>query len=439
MAGWDVAYHAMFRRCDVTVAGDLDEALAFSAALLTNPPARGRRVAIVTISGGAGALAADVITGAGLEVPELSADTQAGIRAFIPSYGSTRNPVDLTAGGAQGGGLLRTLDLLSRDDAVDQIAIAVTLSNAVRVSLDLSGLAQLLEARRKPLLFHSYTLPSPLGQNALVGVGAPIYPSMETLAAAARILVREEPASLREAGDLPAEASALLAQADGPLAEYRAKALLAATGLAVPPGRLARNEHELDGIAARLGFPLAVKIQSVDIPHKTEAGGVRLGVCDTEALRKAFHDVLAAARTHAPEARIDGVLVERMTGRGVEMIIGVMRDPTFGPVVMVGAGGSMTELFHDTASRLAPVSGAEALAMLRELRSAPLLEGFRGTPKADVTALARLISQVSRLAAGGRDRIAEFELNPVIVHPAGEGCSIADALLVLASCERKTP
>jgi acetate---CoA ligase (ADP-forming) len=437
MAGWDVAYDAMFRRCGVTVARDLDEALAFSAALMTNPPARGPRVAVVTISGGAGALAADVITAAGLEVPELSAETQAKIRAFIPSYGATRNPVDLTAGGAQGGGLLRTLEVLSRDDGVDQIAVAVTLSNTTRVSLDLSGLSQFIEERRKPLLFYSYTLPSPLGQNALVEAGTPIYASMETLAAAARVLVREEPASLREAADLPTEVGALLAQADGPLAEYRAKALLAAAGLAVPPSRLVRNEDELDGIAARLGFPLAVKVHSVDIPHKTEAGGVRLGISDTEALRQAFHDVLAAAKTYAPQARIDGVLVERMAGPGVEMIVGSMHDPTFGPVVMVGAGGIMTELFHDTAYRLAPVGDAEALAMLRELRGAPLLEGFRGAPKADITALACLISQVSQLAAAGRDRIAVFELNPVIVHRSGEGCSIADALLVLAPDERE--
>ncbi len=440
MAGWDVAYDAMFRRCGVTVARDVDEALAFSAALLTNPPARGPRVAVVTLSGGAGALAADVITAAGLEMPELSAETQAKIRAFIPTYGATRNPVDLTAGGAQGGGLMRAVEILSRDDGVDQIAVVVTLSNTARVSPDLSGLSQFIEERRKPLLFYSYTLPSPLGQNALVAAGTPVYASMERLAAAARVLVRQEPAEqpapLREAADLPAEAGALLAQADGPLAEYRAKALLAAAGLAVPPSRLVRNEDELDGIAARLGFPLAVKVQSVDIPHKTEAGGVRLGISDTEALRQAFHDVLAAARTHAPQARIDGVLIERMAGRGVEMIVGAMRDATFGPVVMVGAGGIRAELFRDTAYRLAPVGEAEALAMLRELRGAPLLEGFRGAPKADVTALARLISQVSRLVAAGRDRIAEFELNPVIVHQAGEGCSIADALLVLAPDER---
>lgn len=431
MAGWDTAYDAMFRSCGITVARDPDEALGFAAALLTNPPARGRRLAILTISGGAGALLADIVTAAGLEVPELSGETQAAIRAFIPSYGATRNPVDLTAGGVLGGGLLRTIELLSADDGVDQIAIAVTLSNTSRVSFDLSGLSRLVEARRKPLLIHSYTLPSGFGQDAVVSAGTVVYASMETLAAAARILVRETPPPPTGAAGLPAEAGAILAAADGTVPEHRAKALLAAAGVAVPPGELARSEADLDGIAARLGFPLAVKIQSVDVPHKTEAGGVRLRITDTAALHQAHAEVLAAARRHAPQARIDGVLVERMAGAGVEMIVGITRDPGFGPVVMVGAGGIMTELFQDTAFRLAPVSEAEALSMVRELRSAPLLAGFRGAPKADVAALARLISQVSRLAVAGRDTISEFELNPVIVHAAGEGCSVADALLVL--------
>jgi len=433
MAGWDTAYDALFQRLGIAVARDPDEALALSAALLTNPPARGRRVAIVTISGGAGALAADVVTAAGLQVPELAAATQAAIRAFIPSYGATRNPVDLTAGGFVGGGLLRTLEILTRDDGVDQIAVAVTLSNTARVSFDISGLSKIIAERRKPVLFYSYTLPSPFGQDALVAAGTPVFASLETLAAAARVLARPapppDPAAL-PAAELPAAALAVVAATDGPLAEHAAKAFLAAAGLEVPAGALAGREQDLDGIAARLGFPVAVKVQSSDLPHKTEAGGVRLGVTGVPALRAAFRDVLAAARAHAPQARIDGVLIERMAGPGVEMIVGVTRDDAFGPVVMVGAGGVMTELFHDTACRLAPVDEAEALSMLRELRSAALLEGFRGAPKADVTALARLVAQVSRLAAAARDRIAEFELNPVIVHRAGDGCTIADALVV---------
>jgi succinyl-CoA synthetase beta subunit len=175
-----------------------------------------------------------------------------------------------------------------------------------------------------------------------------------------------------------------------------------------------------------------VKIQSAAIAHKTEAGGVRLGIADAAGLQAAFDAVIANAAHHAPGAPIEGVLLEAMAPKGIEMIVGILRDPDFGPVVTVGAGGVTTELFRDIAYRLAPLDEAGATAMIRSLRSAPLLEGFRGMPPADLPALARLVSLLSRLAVAARAQIAELELNPVIVHPAGQGCTIADALLVRA-------
>ena len=435
MAGWDVGYDAMFRRHGIIVATELDEALGITAALASNPPARGRRVAVVTVSGGAGAWSADALSAAGLDVPELGAATQAAIRGFIPSYGSTRNPVDLTAAGVHGGGLLRAVDLLSHDPGVDQIAVITSLSNPARVSIYGPELAALLAQRLKPVLFYSYTLPSPLGRRILAEAGAVIMPSMAVLATACRALVERD----RHPAPAPAESDALpeavrtaLSSHAGPIAEHAAKALLAACGASVPPARLVTQAAELDGAAAALGFPLAAKVQSPAIAHKTEAGGVRLGITDLPALGAAYAEILANAARHAPAAKIDGVLLERMAPPGTEIIIGVVRDPDFGPVVMVGAGGVATELFQDAVYRLAPVDEAEATAMLRELRSARLLDGFRGAPAADVPALARLVALVSHLAHAGRATVAELELNPVIAHPAGQGCTIADALLVLS-------
>ena len=435
MAGWDVGYDAMFRRHGIFVATELDEALGIAAALASNPPARGKRVAVVTVSGGAGAWSADALVAAGLDVPELGAGTQAAIRAFIPSYGSARNPVDLTAAGVHGGGLLRAVDLLGHDPEVDQIAVITSLSNPARVSIYGPELAALLTQRLKPVLFYSYTLPSPLGRRILAEAGAVIMPSMGVLATACRALAERG----RHTAPAPAEPEALskavrtvLSSHAGPLAEHAAKALLAACGAAISPARLITHAAELAGAAAALGFPLAAKIQSAAIPHKTEAGGVRLGIADLPTLEAAYADILANAARHAPEAAIDGVLLEPMAARGVEIIVGVVRDPSFGPVVMVGAGGVATELFQDTAYRLAPVDQAEATAMLRELRSARLLDGFRGAPPSDIPALARLVALVSRFADAGRATVAELELNPVIVHPAGQGCTIADALLVLS-------
>jgi len=436
MAGWDAGYDAMFARHGIVVASELDEALCLAAALAANPPAAGGRVAVVTISGGAGAWSADLLEAAGLSLPELGAATQAAIREYIPSYGSARNPVDLTAGGAQGGGTLRTVGLLLDDPAIDIVAVVTTLANPARVSLDAATLGPLLAQRRKPVLFYSYTLPSPLGRGVLAEAGAVICPSMALLARAATMLrdrgqatERTEPSPL----DLPAAVIDGLA-GSGTLSEHVAKSLLAACGVRIAPSRLVFKREDL-AAAASLGFPLAAKIQSAAIPHKTEAGGVRLGIADVAALEAAFDDILSAAARHAPGAAIDGVLVEPMAPRGVEIIIGVVRDPTFGPVVTVGAGGVTTELFRDVAYALAPLDEAAAAALIRTLRSAPLLDGFRGAPPADMAALAKLVSLVSRLADAARDRISELELNPVIVHAQGQGCTVADALLVLSPAE----
>jgi acyl-CoA synthetase (NDP forming) len=425
MAGWNAGYDAMFHRHGIVQAVELDEALCIAAALAANPPARGNRVGIITVSGGAGAWSADMLEDAGLTLPELSAETQAAIRSYIPSYGAARNPVDLTAGGTLGGGTLRAVDLLTRDPAIDIIALVTTLANPARVAIGGPGLKALLEERRKPVLVYSYTLPSPLGRQVMAESGAVICPSMTALAAAAKALTRQPP---------PAPAATppvALAAPDGPLAEHAAKALLAAHGIATAPSRLVRHASALPEAAAALGFPLAAKIASAAIPHKTEAGGVRLNIPDAAALERAFASILASAAAYAPGAAIDGVLLEPMAAPGAEIIVGIIRDPTFGPIVMAGAGGTRAELYNDAVYRLAPVDEAEAAEMVTSLKCAPLLQGFRGAQPGDLPALARLIAQISRLADGARHRIRELELNPVIVHAAGQGCTIADALLVL--------
>jgi acetate---CoA ligase (ADP-forming) len=191
----------------------------------------------------------------------------------------------------------------------------------------------------------------------------------------------------------------------------------------------------LDAAAAALGFPLALKIQSPDIPHKTEVGGVRLGIADAPALRHSHDAMLAELRRRRPDARLQGVLLQPMARPGVEVILGIIRDKDFGPLVMVGAGGVMTELFKDVAYRLAPVDAEGARRMLGELRVARLLEGFRSAPAADIDALAALVARLSHFAAEYRDLVHEVELNPVIVHRDGHGCTIVDALLTVAKAQ----
>jgi acetyltransferase len=173
-----------------------------------------------------------------------------------------------------------------------------------------------------------------------------------------------------------------------------------------------------------------MKIQSPDIAHKSEVGGVRVGIATKGEAFSAYRELLENAGKHRPNAAIQGVLVSPMAKKGVEIIIGTLLDRTFGPIMMVGLGGITTELFRDVIYRPAPVGVAEAEAMLGELKAAPLLRGFRGGPKVDVAALSKLISEVSVLAARLREEVSEIELNPVLVHPQGQGVTIVDALVV---------
>lgn len=434
MAGWNVAYDAVFAAHGIIRADDPDEAVAIAAAFATAPLAQGPRVAIVTASGGAGAWAADMLAGAGLSLPELSPVLQQEIGAFIPAYGSARNPVDITAQAVLTGGLLRATDLLCKSDEVDAVLVVVSLASEKRMAIDIAALKTITERQAKPVLFYSYTLPSGLARQALARAGLTIHTDLGALAAAMAALVRRARYAPPRAAAARGEASLrpALARIHGGLSEYDAKELLARAGIAMPPHRLVADPGELETAAAALGFPLALKIQSPDIPHKTEVGGVRLGIRDLASLRQSYDGMLAELRRHRPDARLQGVLLQPMAPPGVEVILGTIRDRGFGPLVMIGAGGVMTELFKDVVYRLAPVDAEGARRMLGELRIARLLEGFRGAPPADIAALAALVAQLSRFAADHRDLVQEVELNPVIVHRAGEGCSIVDALLTVA-------
>lgn len=218
--------------------------------------------------------------------------------------------------------------------------------------------------------------------------------------------------------------------------EGLSKSFLARWGFPVPSGGTATDVEEALRLAESVGYPVAVKIDSPDIWHKTEAGGVRLGVDGPDALRDAFAHVMAGARAYNSQARLLGVRVEAMARPGVEVICGARWDPTFGPLVVFGTGGVLVELFQDVAIRMAPLTLRDARAMMGEVKGAALLRGFRGRPAADEEAVARLLVRLSQLMAEARGRIAEIDLNPVIVYEAGKGLVCADALVIPASCRR---
>jgi len=432
MAGWSAAYDAVFAKYGFIVSNDLDEAVTIAAVLATNPMPKGDRVAVLTVSGGAGIWGADTVSLQGLQVPELSAGIQDKIKQWMPSYGAAKNPVDVTAQGVSSGGLQKSIELFDESDEVDATLVVLSLSSETRMWFKEAELKPVISAQNKPVVFYSYTLPSDFARRELAKSGVVVLSGLTHAGVALRRMVERAKFALAPPLDAAASTrrdisahlkSAVLSEADS-------KALLREAGIALPEEVLVTEKSALDAAIARTGFPVAMKIQSPDIPHKSEVGGVRVNIATKGEVFLAFEALLENARKHRPDAAIQGVLVGPMAKKGVEIIIGTMLDATFGPMIMVGLGGITTELFRDVIYRPAPVSAAEAAAMLAELKAAPLLNGFRGAAKADIAALSHLIAQVSMLAAAYRDQISEIEINPVLVHPQGQGVTVVDALVV---------
>jgi acetate---CoA ligase (ADP-forming) len=432
MAGWSAAYDAVFAKYGFIVSNDLDEAVTIAAVLASNPLPRGDRVAVLTVSGGGGIWGADTVSMQGLQVPELSAGVQAEIKQWMPSYGSAKNPIDVTAQGVTLGGLQKCIELFDRSGEIDATLVVMSFSSDVRMPFKEAELKPVIARQNKPLVMYSYTLPSDFARRELAKSGVVILTGLTHVGVALKRLVEYARFELAPETDVAALASRdLSAHLQAPmLSEADSKALLREAGIALPDEVLVGERDALDAAIERIGFPLVMKIQSPDIAHKSEVGGVRVGISSKGEAFSAWRELLEGAQKHRPNADIQGVLACPMARKGVEIIIGTLLDATFGPMVMVGLGGVTTELFRDVIYRPAPVGVAEAETMLGELKAAPLLHGFRGAPKADVPALAKLISEVSVLAARLKDQVSEIELNPVLVHPERQGVTIVDALVV---------
>ncbi|MBI3937295.1 MAG: acetate--CoA ligase family protein [Betaproteobacteria bacterium] len=225
------------------------------------------------------------------------------------------------------------------------------------------------------------------------------------------------------------ETRTLLTGRTGDVAEYAAKRVLAAYGIPVTREELAANKEEALAAARRIGYPVTIKVQSPDVPHKTEARAIRLGIASDGELAAAYEEVLSNARAYEKGARIEGVLVQEMVKEGLEAILGVTNDRLFGPAVMFGLGGIFAEVLKDVSFRLAPVTRSVALDMIREIKGYPVLAGARGRRPADIEALAEAIVRLSALAVDLERDLAELDVNPLFVFPEGEGVKAGDALI----------
>jgi len=434
LSGSYTAYHAIFERYGVIEAEDPDEAVAIAGVLVTCPLPKGRRAGIITPSGGGGAWMADTLSLHGLVVPPLSASTQASLRSVMPSYGAPGNPVDVTAqGSTTGAAVMTAMETLAGSDEIDMLVLITSLTSETRVSLDADRVRATAARCGKPMTVWTYTLPSEFGRRSAAGCGLFVHSDLRNVGVAMSKLANYAEALARPHPVSPESVPAVSLPDDLPsvLTEHRVKALLAAYGLPETQERLATSAAEAAETASALQYPVVLKIASPDLPHKTEAGGVVLGLQNPQSVAVAYDQIIRSARRYKPDARIEGVLVQKMAPRGHELVIGMVNDPTFGPIMMVGMGGTMVELMDDVVHRPAPVDAAEAAKMLGSLKSARLLTGFRGAAPIDITPAAELIANVSRAALAYRDRVAEMELNPVILHQDGSGLTIADALIML--------
>jgi acetyltransferase len=425
LAGSDRAFDAAVRQAGAVRARTVEELFDLARALASQPLPRGRRLLVVTNGGGLGIVATDAARDVGLEMPALDEAAGQRLRAVLPATASVANPVDLVgdADAARYGNALH---------AAGPCADALLVIMTAQAATDAHGVARaVLGATRGwpiPVVaaFVGGARVAP-GARALEEGGVPCYPFPEpavaSLAGMALFAARRRSEATAPAGaPRPVAATAEIARlrgaAGGPLGLPELAPLLAAYGIPAAVGRPAATAEEARAIAAALGGPVALKVISPDISHKTDVGGVRLGLRSPGEVGEAFTALLARVAAERPDATLRGALVQPMVTAGKELLVGVVRDPQFGPLVVVGFGGIYVEVLNDIATRLAPVDDAGARAMLAKLRLAPALHGARGRPAADVGATAGLVSRFSRIAVDVPD-LAELEINPLLVGATG--------------------
>lgn len=431
LAGADRVYDAVFREYGVFRAQSTEEAIDVMYALSQGVLPQGDRTAVFTLSGGVGVQIADYMSEAGVPLASLSDAAQAGIKALVPQAG-TRNPVDITAQFMNEPGVVeKALELVLGREKFDVLFSAMSATGLVPSMIEpiVRGYAEM--KRRYPGHLNIVSLIAlPEVVRAFEAAGCLVFQeprrgarALAALRLFAQSFARPVPGRMADAAHLPRLSRGQRFN------EAQAKDVAQAAGVPMPREIVAATPADAVRAAGQVGFPVAVKVVSADILHKTEVGGVSLGLADAAAVESAVRSMTESVRAKAPQARIEGFMVSPMIAGGVECVVGVVRDPVFGPVVMFGLGGVLVELMRDVSFRLAPVRSDQARAMIRETRGARLLDGFRGAPPADVEALAEVVVAVSELAAANADSLLTLELNPLRVLPAGQGVIALDAVI----------
>ena len=440
LAGSEAAYHAAFRQAGVIRAESMEHLFDLALAFAYQPLPRGDRIAIVTNAGGPGILATDALEHAGLQLARLRPETVQALMADLPSAASAANPVDVL-GDALADRYEHALRLVLADPGVDGVLVIVTPQAMTQIEETAHVVGRVARETDKPILgcFMGESRIA-AGIAILQQYGIPNYPFPERAAAALAAMVRyrqerERPsyAPTHFEADTAAVRKVLdeaRSQGRVSIGDAEARAILEAYGFPLPPSHLAATPEEAIAAAEEMGYPVVLKVASPDILHKTDVGGVRLNLRSPADVRDAFDLIVYRASRYVPGARIWGCLVQKMVPPGREVLIGMSRDPQFGPLVAFGLGGIYVEALKDVVFRVAPFGPEEAAEMIREIRSYPLLEGVRGEPPADHAALVDALCRVSQLVTDFPE-IVELDINPLVVYEEGRGAVALDMRLVL--------
>jgi acyl-CoA synthetase (NDP forming) len=436
MTGSDKVTDAFFDQYGVIRVDDLDELLETSALFTRTKEPEGDGLGIYAISGGTGALMADLAGWAGLRMPTLTEETQAQLRELIPEYLTVANPVDNGAQTVKSGMNRRLMDITLADPGVGILVCPITgvlPSMSKIVTTDIVDCYR--EASKPVIVIWGSPVVDDEGYRILVEGNVPMFRSFRACAIGLERYLgywrKRAVHEVREVAEpsVPAQVADLLA-GDGPLSELESAEVAAAYGVPVAGSALVGSADDAAEAATMAGYPVVLKACGRGILHKTDAGLVRVGLTEEGAVRAAYEELASAGRAAAGEGGFDGVLVQEMVAGGEEVIVGASQDPQFGPVVLFGLGGVFTEVIEDVSLRVAPLTRRDAHEMIREIKGFPVLDGARGRPKADLEALEELILNVSRMAMDLRDRVQELDLNPVRVRPEGMGVVALDALVV---------
>lgn len=440
LTGSGAAYKSYFDKMGVIQAKDSDDIIDLAQAFVPGKLPKGSRLGIVTMSGGVGILLADRLEELGLQVPQLSEGLQEEVRKVIPDFGCAQNPVDVTAQSLnQGGEFKKCLKILLESAELDMLIVAITMATgklAEKIGRDITEAT--LDTDKPLVVCWSVGQVAKPGFDVLMEAGVPLYHSPARAAKVMGALYQYAcfknswKTTAAETIDTTRQSKIqrALKESNKALSEHATKELLELYGLPVTKEYVARSSEEAVGIAEKMGYPVVMKIDSPDILHKTEAGGVAVNINSAQEVAAKYNEIMEKALNYNPQAKINGILMQEQVPAGVEAIVGLQRDPVLGTQIMFGLGGIFVEVLKDVVLKPAPLSREDAQEVLKEIKGGALFNGVRGTQPVDKEALVEILLGVSQLAVEAGEDLLSLDINPVTVLPHGQGAKILDGVLV---------